>query len=116
MLGGGGYGGGETKVFLQRGGGGGGGGVGAGEGPNTELFYPIILHMISGRRGGVSNFLLCSVPPPRPHHKWNGPKNKSVTTNTNLEHKSEVFRQEDHSHYAGNRRQHPYRRLEIVLA
>ena len=29
---------------------------GGGEGPNSELLYPIILHMISGRRGGVSNF------------------------------------------------------------
>ena len=26
---------------------------GGGEGPNSELIYPIRLHMISGRRGGV---------------------------------------------------------------
>ena len=27
-----------------------------GEGPNSELIFPIRLHLISGRRGGVPNF------------------------------------------------------------
>ena len=47
-MGGGGGGGGGTEGFLK----------GGGEGPNSELFFPIRLHIISGRRGGggVPNF------------------------------------------------------------
>ena len=29
-----------------------------GEGPNSELFFPIRLHIISGRRGGGAEFLI----------------------------------------------------------
>ena len=54
--------------------GGGGGGeerkiFGRGEGPNSELIYPIRLDMISGRRGGMSNFVyyLPFLPPPPTH-------------------------------------------------
>ena len=44
-------------VPFKRVWGGGGGTEGLLKGPNSELIYPIRLHMISGRRGwGVSNF------------------------------------------------------------
>ena len=42
-----------------------------GEGPNSQLIFPIRLHIISGRRGGgVPNFQLPSVPPPHHTLKW----------------------------------------------
>ena len=55
----------EQKVFE-----------GGGEGPNSELFSPIRLHMISGRRGGgcrISNHLpfLPSSPLPPTHLEMN---------------------------------------------
>ena len=44
------------------------------EGPNSELIFPIRLHMISGRRGWVCRIFIHL--PFLPHHtfKWNSPK------------------------------------------
>ena len=60
MCGGGGGGGGGTEGFLK-----------GGEGPNSELIFPIRLHMISGRRGGGGGggveFLITFRSSPHPH-------------------------------------------------
>ena len=57
------------------GGGGGGGteGFWRGEGPSSELIYPIRLHMLSCRRGGDVESLITFRSSPHHTFKWNGP-------------------------------------------
>ena len=53
----------ERKVF------------GRGEETNSELFYPIRLYMISGRRGDVEFLIIFRSSRPSHHtFKWKGPK------------------------------------------